>query len=378
MKRLAAALILLLAAPALAATTATPATLAATIAAAKPGDTITLAPGSYGTVTIAKHTWSPPVTIDASKSGVMFTSITISSTTGLAITSPRVNAATIGSGINITGSKAIVVFEPTVDQPVRNGLGISLSSNVTVTRPYISRSGSDGIDVTSSDHVMVDGLTFINPASTDGAHADAIQIYSSGGQYAPTPVSYITAQNVLVHGNTQAVDMFGNLIPADHIVFDNIYALIFMPRGISMTASAGAECNACQLTNSKVYALPGAPHKIQVDPLKVGPYWTGTIANISGTTAASGMALPAARYAKAPLSFKLTTSATALNKDVSVPANVDMNPWKQRLGDTGPFMVTIGARTYLCIGASSITHKIGLSQPVRPVDAAAGNMVVVQ
>lgn len=94
-RRFTLALALLLAAcgtnPALAVTPATPATLAAVIATARPGDVVQLAPGSYGPISISKRVFAPPLVITG-KPGAVLKSVNITYSEGITFDQVTVNA----------------------------------------------------------------------------------------------------------------------------------------------------------------------------------------------------------------------------------------------------------------------------------------------
>ena len=386
------AMILLLgASPAAAAVLpSTPATFAAVFANAKGGDTIKLAPGDYGTVITFRSkpiAFTPPLTIDASAKGVTATSMFFENFSGLVLQGPNITGdATTRSGLQFTKASNIVVNDATVANALRSGIGISMSDNVTVNRAYITKGSSDGIDISSSKHVVIDTLTCADFVPSTGAHADCVQGYSSGGQYAPDPLSYITVKNSLAVGNStgnaqlQGFDMFGNRIPADHIDFSNNIAMVTSYWGFSMTDSEAAPCRDCTFLNNKAYTMQGSIGIIKVNPLATTPNWTGKISGNSGNSArppALRASYEPDRHLPAGQALKVAHALTAANQTLDVEAGADLAPWKRRLDATGPFPVSISGRVYLCTAVNPRQHSIGLSQTVRPADAATGATILV-
>jgi hypothetical protein len=267
---------------ALAILSATPSTFTAQLAAAKPGDVVKLAPGSYGSVRFTKaKTWSPPVTIDAS--AAVFTSLNVANVDGLVISKAKVIGDGKQPGINVSASRNVTIDGAEISG-ARNGFNFGNSTDSAIIHSRISGSTADGGQIAGSQRILVDWLTCFGFTPAAGAHPDCVQI-RSGGTYAPKPTSYVTVRNsAAISPNMQGFNMFGNTLPADHVVFENLVVGTTYPRGISMDE---ANCKpGCRLINSTVYSLAGALHAIQMNPLKVPAGWDAdSVRGNSGTTA---------------------------------------------------------------------------------------------
>jgi len=157
-RTLLAAGLALVAMPAAAATiAATPATLSAAIAAAAPGDTISLAPGSYGPVTI-KRSWSRQVTINAGRAtvrGLVITGAGVRWRSGtLAAAGGKDGFAGAGYAVRITGAR--VRLDGVLITDAKKGVVLDGATDVTIADSRFLRLGEDGVIVSRTS-----GLTIV-------------------------------------------------------------------------------------------------------------------------------------------------------------------------------------------------------------------------
>jgi parallel beta-helix repeat protein len=249
---------------ALAVLAADPSSLNGVLAAARPGDTVHLVPGSYGTVTIKSKTYAPPLTIDASAANVG--TVHIVSSNGIRWTGGTFKGdATITAGAYY-GFWAQVSSGITVDSvhisDYRVGIVFDRITGGAVTGNWLSGMASDGIDFSASR-----GITIAHNACSDftpaaGAHPDCIQLWSVPGD-TPTADMTITANSAV--GTMQGISLFNGLKDGvDQGGFDRVSitgntVLITYGDGISVD-----DCRGCTVRNNSVGSLPNYMNKAQL------------------------------------------------------------------------------------------------------------------
>lgn len=217
-------------------TPASPLTLYSAIHAAKAGDTIALAPGSYGNpswkslATDPKYgipAFDPPLTITSADPAnpAVFAGITLTNVTGLAFShievtpDPRLGFCLSTSGgkglsfdrMNIhgpaVGSGQAAMFRTSADVSVTNSeihdLGTGLNhlncNGLTISGNTLHDIQVDAIRGGGSSNVTICGNTIHSLHSLPGDHADAIQFWTNGG--ATGPASNITVtDNIITRG----------------------------------------------------------------------------------------------------------------------------------------------------------------------------------
>jgi hypothetical protein len=196
---------------------ATPAQLQAAWKAAKPGDTILLAPGNYGAVPINDAQYDGTVTVKSAdpKRPAMFTRATLNSARNLTlsglefayvpppgetVTQPMVR---INNGSNITLDGVYVhgvidgnvapdahgVIAAGVDGltiansrflEINIGIGVSSSRNVTIRNNDISMIGIDAIEIPGVDGALIAWNRMSKWRTVGGFHPDGIQCWTTG------------------------------------------------------------------------------------------------------------------------------------------------------------------------------------------------------
>lgn len=202
---------------------ATPDSLAAQIAAAKPGDVLTLAPGSYGKLTLSDLSFSPAVTL--SGKGAVFEGMDLRRVEGLNFVGMEL-ALKCGAGMYpavASASKSLRFEDLKVsgDEHCWAGLFIRDSENVTVTRSeftgaltglmhltspgvtvsdsYFHHLRNDGILGGCSSHLTITGNRFHDFRPTEGAHPDAVQIWTTNCKIVSTDI--LVANNMAWRGD---------------------------------------------------------------------------------------------------------------------------------------------------------------------------------
>jgi nitrous oxidase accessory protein NosD len=272
----------------LASLVATPTTLPAQIAAALPGDTITLRAGNYGTVSILNRRYAKSVQINAADARL--SSLTIRNSTGVIWTGGTLIAPLSQTfGIAIADSSKIGVGGMKVSGS-RVGLTMSRSTDIDVTGNSFDGVRSDGINIAMSQRVRIVGNACINfrpiratyssdgRLLVDGDHADCIQGWSRLG-YAPT--ADITITDNAAEGEMQGISFFD---PGqggyDRITVRNNDLTLRYWNGIVIYEGRGSI-----VTGNRVRTVPGA--RAQNWPFSLIRTWievTGSRNRVCGNT----------------------------------------------------------------------------------------------
>ena len=267
MRTLLLALALSLAASPAAATNlaATPATVNAVIADARPGDTIRLAPGDYGKLELRKLSWDSPVTILAS--GANFSAIALRNVQGVTIEGGTVNGPGGQSfGVHLVAVSNVTVGGMTVSGAHR-GVVVAESRDVRISRMRLDGLISDGINIAYSWRVRVDGNSCSNfrPNKAvwengvmvrDGDHPDCIQAWS---RTESEPVSDLEIVNNRIDGDMQGIGLFNTVRDGvsaggfDRVLIEGNVIRVGFPHAIAMYSGRDSI-----IRNNTVSALPGA------------------------------------------------------------------------------------------------------------------------
>lgn len=184
---------------------ATPATLNSAIATARAGDTIVLADGDYGVFTLFDRAFSDPLKIAARGTGAKFSGMDLRRVQGLTLTGLEF-AAECGSGKNpvvAAGSRNLrfdrlrihgdqncwsgMLIRESSEVAVTNsefrsvvvGLSRLHTSNFTATGNRFRGMFSDGINGGCGSNIVISRNDFADFQPHDGAHPDAIQLWST-------------------------------------------------------------------------------------------------------------------------------------------------------------------------------------------------------
>lgn len=214
--------------------------LQSALARAKAGDVIKLAPGGYGSVTVSDVTFSAPVTIisqDASRPA-HFDKLMLKDVTNLTVKSVDVgdalrsgqtdrteqlvvwesekivldtvhvhgsldnDATNDGYGLRIRFSHDVDVINSTFQQ-LNRALVISQSTDVSVVKSEFHNLRSDGVQVSETQGVLIDGNRFSSYHPVKGDHADAIQFFTSNTKKASTDIRIVN--NVILQGDGEGL-----------------------------------------------------------------------------------------------------------------------------------------------------------------------------
>ncbi|EGD59998.1 hypothetical protein Y88_1872 [Novosphingobium nitrogenifigens DSM 19370] len=236
---------------------ATPATIASVIASAPPGASIRLAPGDYGVVTIDNRNWARPIDLNAD--GAKLT-LNVVRSGGVAVHGGTYVADTTrpnnGYAIMVRWSHGVTVDGATVTS-ARAGIYVDRSTDVKVLRTQIVRVLVDGIDIASSQRVLVKDSS-CSDFQTEGQqqHPDCVQMWSNP-KFGIT--QDVTIEHNRSHGPMQGFSGFNHVTNGvddggfDRIVIRDNHAASTYSHGVAINA-----CRDCEITGNTAETLPGA------------------------------------------------------------------------------------------------------------------------
>jgi hypothetical protein len=174
-------------------TQATPSTLSARIAAAKSGETIVLAPGSYGPLNIGNRKFSGAGLVIEPRPGAkaVFTSIAVANSQGMTLKGLEVDIQSELFGVGVYNSDHIILTGLNIHAPPGkefNGMMLRNSTYVTVADSKLSLVGT-GINFIDSDHVEIlrNSLTDVQSDSIRGASSHVDVIGNHATNFHPQP-----------------------------------------------------------------------------------------------------------------------------------------------------------------------------------------------
>lgn len=143
---------------------ATPKTLEARIAVARPGETVLLAGGDYGALSIGRRRFAAPGVVIAAAPGAnaVFSSIEINETEGVTIKGVDVDVATAGNGVYVGNSSRITLAGLKIHAPSDaspNAIMLRYAHDVIVEDCDI-RSVGFGVAFLNGDHIKILRNTF--------------------------------------------------------------------------------------------------------------------------------------------------------------------------------------------------------------------------
>ncbi len=227
----------------------TPTTFADALMAAKAGDTLRLAPGSYDRVSVRDRHWSPPVTIAAA--AARLSSIRLDNVSGVTWRGGDFEGGdTIPDGIKVEQGDHIVVDGAAFHHYTSVGIILGRVTDARLSNNVFTDSGSDGIDIALSQRVVADHNRCTDFHPTPGAHPDCIQLWSKPNF---APVADIDITNNVAIGEMQGFTAFDG--PYDRITFEHNFARVATYHGITVT-----DCRHCLVRHNRVESMANAGH----------------------------------------------------------------------------------------------------------------------
>jgi Ca2+-binding RTX toxin-like protein len=258
------------------------------IAAAHAGDTVQLAPGYYGSVAIngvnangiyitsmdPSHkavlsglsvTNSTGLTIENlevaknSAPGTYAYAVTVSGSSNVTLSGMNIHGSLDGdasddmNGVKIAGSTNVTLSNSEIQQFL-NGMAIGGSTDVTISHNNVHDVRIDGVDVTTTKNITIDGNQFHDFHHLAGDHADAIQFFTLNQ---PAASSGITITNNEIYQGSGVMmqgifltDQTGHL-PFSGVDIENNVILGGNWNGIAITDATDAV-----IKNNDLAALP--------------------------------------------------------------------------------------------------------------------------
>lgn len=270
---------------------ATPNTLSAALKGAKPGDTVVVAPGTYGVLALSGVTFVPGVTIRGR--GAVFKGLNLQNVQGLSLSGLEVSAD-CGAGLYpavVYGSKDIAFDQVLVhgDKNCWAGLLLRESAGVTVTNSEfhhlqvgVSRLNSsevtiadnafhdlfsDGINGGGGSNISVLRNRMTNFRPSAGSHPDGVQFWTTN---APAPASNILIQgNVIDRGegdvSTVSQGIFVELDSADRR-WSNVRILDNVILGGMYNGIFAAGVDGLEVAGNTVAGYPDMENWIRISP----------------------------------------------------------------------------------------------------------------
>ena len=162
-----------------------------------------------------------------------------------------------GRGLLIARSKGIRTLTIKVSGTAR-GVYVDLSSDVTLFNTLTSNLRSDGVDISRSQFVTIDGLVVENvDVGASDAHPDVVQIINSPTN--PGICSDITIRGVRARTMAQGICLFDHdRGGADRVTIEDVEILTSFYHGIHMENVRGLT-----LRDIKIGPLPGTAERIK-------------------------------------------------------------------------------------------------------------------
>lgn len=236
------------------------------LAAARPGETIRLAKGDYGTVRFPQRTFRPALTVDAR--AARFSGLVLHKLQGIRIVGGTISGPRGRSyGVNIRFASDVRMEGMTVTNAHR-GIVVQDSADIALVRNTLTDLISDGINVALSRRVLIDGNSCRDFSPTpavyapdgtlirDGDHPDCIQAWSR-----PTapPTSDLAIVNNVAEGRMQGI-FLGNHVRAgvddggfDRVVIRNNRVVVGFGNGVR-----GDALRDSIVTDNQVLTMAGA------------------------------------------------------------------------------------------------------------------------
>ncbi|WP_310498645.1 right-handed parallel beta-helix repeat-containing protein [Sandarakinorhabdus sp.] len=247
-----------------AAIAATPVTLEGRIAAARPGDTITLAPGDYGLVTIRQRQFRPALTIAAGQARLQLHLFEVA---GIKLTDGQLTGSQTkgppGYALLVRQSADVEVLRGHYTD-ARQAIIIDRSSDVTVRGAQITRMTIDGINIGNSQRVIVDGISCRDFTPLPTAHPDCVQLWSRPGLPTTTDV---TVRKSIAVGDMQGITAFNHLKRGD-LGFDRVRFLDNQVEGAYPQGIALYDGRDSEVTGNVTRTRPGAKYRTSINVVR--------------------------------------------------------------------------------------------------------------
>lgn len=233
--------------------------LKAALANASSGALIKLAPGDYGRVQIVDKHWNPAITIEAGRSKL---GVTILRSSGISFRNGVFGNGSIpgmmGRAVSITSS-ANISFDGALFADARIGVAIDQSKSVRVSRSEFRDLTADGIDIASSQAILVEGIRCHDFIASE-RHPDCVQMWSRPGKV----TTDVTIRNNVADGRMQGFTGFNHIQEGvDDGGFDRIKIIGNTVHSINPNGVTVNDCRDCVIADNMMRRLPDARFPIK-------------------------------------------------------------------------------------------------------------------
>jgi hypothetical protein len=229
--------------------TATPANVEASLAKARGGDTIALAPGAYPRITVYGLRPASTVTIDASAA-------TIGSMAFTNASNFVVEGGSFGPArfqiVQVINSDHLALRHGYYSGAGAAGIAVTASAHIDIVGNRFRNSAGDGVDIAASQFITVDGNSCAAFASANGVHPDCVEAWSVVGKL---QTSDLDIENNVAVGHMQGFTGFDHGVGGYSrvTVKNNVAAIDFS------WAGQWNACQGCVMTGNIAYTLPTLP-----------------------------------------------------------------------------------------------------------------------
>ena len=245
-------LALLLAKPAEAATlTATPTDIQRQLAAAKPGDTVTLVGDFPNKIRISGRP-DAPILLSVDLSQAHLTWLWFAGASNWIVLGGDFSGAPFMS-VQISGSDHLIFRRGYFHGFNTAALAVSNSNHIDIESVTCAHASGDCVDIGSSQFVTVNDSRAFDLPYSKALHTDMVQAWNVAGQPA---VSDLTITHNSASGHMQGFDNFGGVggTMSNVVVKDNVATID------SVWAASFLKCIQCTMTGNTAHTLAGMPH----------------------------------------------------------------------------------------------------------------------
>lgn len=242
-----------------------PRNIATALAQVPGGVTLVLAEGDYGELVINKRSWARPITLDARKATMR---LRILSSEGVRVIGGSYGNA-LGTGVDgyaiLVRQSKKVSFENPYMYDSKRGLVFDRSSEMRVTGAMMTRLRIDGINIASSQKVVVTDSQCMGFITGD-AHPDCIQMWSR-------PATGVTSDVTLLRnrsdGPNQGFAGFNHVRDGvddggfDRVVIKDNYVRGTYPQGVAL-----ADCRDCVVSDNTAVTMPTSKYRVSINVVR--------------------------------------------------------------------------------------------------------------
>lgn len=232
------------------------------LASSRDGQTLVLAPGDYGLITIERRRFTQPLRLIAGEARLQ---LVIRLSSGIELHGGRMNdlvgRGPAGYAINISRSDHVSIEAARISRSNR-GIVIGASSDVVVRNIAMTGMIIDGIDIGSSQRVAIHRINCENFASGT-AHPDCVQMWSRpAGVTSDILIADSTSTGAGMQGFTGFNHVRNGIDDGgfDRVTMTRNTVIGSFPQGIALY-----DCRFCVVTRNRTRRVIGAPHRVSIN-----------------------------------------------------------------------------------------------------------------